>query len=299
MLRILVATDGSEPAVAAVRAAASLAIPGSVMRAVSVVTGDYGPVAGALEGADPSAPHEHALREARELTGMRNLQLDLRRGDAAAGIVAAAVEFGTDLVVTGSRSYGPLATVLLGSTSVAVVDRAPCPVLVVRTPVLEPILLATDGSDPALTAESVLHWWPRHACDAVTVLAVRPHRGLPGLHLGSIAGAPSRDVVPADAAAEAADRLLLWGVPSRAVTTEGDAGPRIVATAASLGVGLIVVGTHGRTGVRRVLLGSVARSVLTHAECSVLIVRPTPAWLTADARERLLAGRTVTTAPAG
>jgi nucleotide-binding universal stress UspA family protein len=297
MLRILVATDGSGPAMLAVHAAAGVVVPGSVVRAVSVVASGHSPVTGTLEGSEASARCEAALHAARELTGLRGLQLDLRRGDPAHEIVAAAEEFGAHLIVTGSRSFGPLATVLLGSVSAAVVDHAPCPVLVVRSPSLEPILLATDGSDPALLAEGVLHWWPRRSLEPVTVLSVRSRRGLTSPGPALVSPAPSVETVPYDAASRAAERLLLWGVPSRAVTTEGDAGARIVATAGSLGAGLIVVGTHGRTGVRRVLLGSVARSVLTHADCSVLVVRSTPAWLPANDAERALAGGQV--APVG
>jgi nucleotide-binding universal stress UspA family protein len=47
----------------------------------------------------------------------------------------------------------------------------------------------------------------------------------------------------------------------------------IVDAARSAGAGLIVMGSHGRTGVRRLLLGSVAEQVLRHAPCPVVIVR--------------------------
>lgn len=274
MTRILIATDGSESAALAVRVASGLAVPGSVLRAVSVVDSAFRPIAGPLEGIDAAARHEAALREARTLTAARDLQLDLRRGDAATEIVRAADDFGADLVVTGSRSFGPLATVLLGSVSAAVVDHAPCPVLVARTPSLEPILLATDGSDAAFLAELALHWWPRRAPDPVTVLSV-PQRRQPAINRTGLPP-PVFDpqAVPEGAAEQAAARLLMWGVPARAVSSEGNPGQRIVATATAVGAGLVVVGTHGRTGMRRVLLGSVARSVLTHASCSVLVARP-------------------------
>jgi nucleotide-binding universal stress UspA family protein len=54
---------------------------------------------------------------------------------------------------------------------------------------------------------------------------------------------------------------------------DGDAATEILAAANASKANLIVVGTHGRTGLRRILLGSVARNVLQHAGCSVLIVR--------------------------
>jgi nucleotide-binding universal stress UspA family protein len=55
--------------------------------------------------------------------------------------------------------------------------------------------------------------------------------------------------------------------------TRGAAGPALVAAALELHAELIVVGTVGRTGIRRLLLGSVAEMVVSHAPCSVLVVR--------------------------
>jgi nucleotide-binding universal stress UspA family protein len=54
---------------------------------------------------------------------------------------------------------------------------------------------------------------------------------------------------------------------------EGSAASAIVACAEELGAGLVVVGTHGRTGLARLTLGSVAERVIRGAGCSVLAVR--------------------------
>lgn len=53
----------------------------------------------------------------------------------------------------------------------------------------------------------------------------------------------------------------------------GDARDIIVNTALEVGADLIIMGTHGRRGLRRALLGSVAESVLRHAPCPVLAIR--------------------------
>lgn len=60
----------------------------------------------------------------------------------------------------------------------------------------------------------------------------------------------------------------------------GDPGREIVQLASDLSANLIVVGTHGRTGVMKLLLGSVAQNVLTNARCPVLVVKPQglPTW---------------------
>lgn len=59
-------------------------------------------------------------------------------------------------------------------------------------------------------------------------------------------------------------------VPTHFLTAEGDPAPTIVAAAKERGCDLIVVGSHGRRGLRRLLLGSVAEHVLRDAPCPVL-----------------------------
>lgn len=54
---------------------------------------------------------------------------------------------------------------------------------------------------------------------------------------------------------------------------EGDAADQIVRYAAEIGMDLIVMGTHGRTGTDRLLMGSVAEQVLRDAPCSVMVVK--------------------------
>ena len=54
---------------------------------------------------------------------------------------------------------------------------------------------------------------------------------------------------------------------------EGRVAPEIVALAEEIGAGLIVMGSRGRGGIRRALMGSVSDSVVRHAHCPVLVVR--------------------------
>jgi nucleotide-binding universal stress UspA family protein len=71
-------------------------------------------------------------------------------------------------------------------------------------------------------------------------------------------------------------RLRRAGLEADAEVREGDPAHEIVLSARHHGAGLVVVGTRGQTGLRRLILGSVARKVLLHAPCSVLIVRGGP-----------------------
>ena len=63
------------------------------------------------------------------------------------------------------------------------------------------------------------------------------------------------------------------GVEAEAYVETGDAARAIVDTAEKVKAELVVIGTHGRTGLRRLLLGSVAEKVVRGAPCSVLVVR--------------------------
>jgi nucleotide-binding universal stress UspA family protein len=83
-----------------------------------------------------------------------------------------------------------------------------------------------------------------------------------------------------DLAVEMVALLQAAGLTAEADRREGDAATEILAAADAFKADMILMGTHGRTGLTRLVLGSVARNVLQHATCSVLIVRegasPTP-----------------------
>jgi nucleotide-binding universal stress UspA family protein len=62
-------------------------------------------------------------------------------------------------------------------------------------------------------------------------------------------------------------------IPVHHVFLEGDPATEIVRYAVDAGMDLIVMGTHGRTGLERLLMGSVAEKVMRDAPCSVLVVK--------------------------
>lgn len=73
--------------------------------------------------------------------------------------------------------------------------------------------------------------------------------------------------------ARAADAVKAADVSVETAVREGDPRSAIVDEAGEWGADLIVVGSHGRTGVKRWLLGSVAGAIVSHAPCSVEVVR--------------------------
>jgi nucleotide-binding universal stress UspA family protein len=137
----------------------------------------------------------------------------------------------------------------------------------------ETILFATDGSAASEPASE-------QAIDLACQLGARllVVSVVPGAHGPSGASGPGKDegdsrdslaaraqmIVQRAKAAGANSTFLIW---------EGDAGEAIVAAADSENADMIVVGSHGRSGVSRFLIGSVSDYVVRHAHCPVMVVR--------------------------
>lgn len=142
-------------------------------------------------------------------------------------------------------------------------------------PSIRHIAIATDFSHDANHAVTVAAELAR-GLDArltlVHVVQMPSHAFFSGGHF-----APSPELA-ADIRADAARwlraaRERLAGVDVDTVCLEGDAAALIVGWAAERAPDLIVLGTHGRRGVRRLVLGSVAERVLRDVTCPVLIAR--------------------------
>jgi len=298
-MRILLATDGSRAADQARDLVAALPLrEGGRVRIVSVAPTradllgvpwvvDVQPDADDLED-EMLRVHREALDTAeREISSAHadlGIEPILVRGRAASAIVEEARSMPADLIVVGHRGHGRWESMLLGSVSSEVVDHAPCPVLVARDERLGPILFADDGSPSARLAEAVLTSWPLFAGLPVTVLTVaEAHPGASTLTPLIFPEAMAQYVESTHEAERsrraeneaAAARLRAEGFAVTALIRQGDPAHEIVSEARAREAGLIVVGTRGQTGVKRLILGSVARNVLLHAPCSVLIVRPT------------------------
>ena len=191
-----------------------------------------------------------------------------------------------DLIIVGNRGRGGIRTMLLGSVSAEVVDSAPCPVLVARGTQLRRILLANDGSQLARAAQETLAAWPVLADVPVEVMSVAHGHHPWEESITSSSKEPWPATPPtvesaaetehAEIARRSAERLGGCGREVSWSVGAGDPARVLVEEAEAKGIDLIVLGTHGRTGLDRLMLGSVARNVLTHAHCSVLIVPPLP-----------------------
>lgn len=283
--KVLLATDGSERARVALDLAASLAwAEGTSIEVLEVEE----PLMPGIEVPPESlAALERDAREqiAEDLAKAKSrlhgpVETASRRGRAASEIVREAERTGSDLIVMGSRGRGPLATMLLGSVAAEVVDRAPCPVLVARLPVARKIVVADDGSAPAAAAVKLAATWPIfHGLPAFAV-SVAPVFAITGVGPIKHEDAQQSYAEGVDAlrgihgliADDATKKLTDAGVPTEPDVRFGDPADEIIGAAFEHEADLIVMGSRGQTGFERLVLGSVARNVLTHAPQSVLIV---------------------------
>lgn len=204
------------------------------------------------------------------------------------GLSAAARLVGASLVVVGTHGRTGLRWIFLGSVAQRVVRGCDADVLVVRREHLDGyrrILVATDFSDNAdRLLERAVALAPRGA--RIDVLHVADAGDMLGdAWLSSGAGAALWDALVNDLRARGEALASRHARPDLEIAFHLAAerpAPAIIAWLETHGHDLAVLGTHGRKGLRRALLGSVAEAVVRHAPCSVLVVHQGGAPATTD-----------------
>ena len=208
---------------------------------------------------------------------------EVHRGAPYRVLVESARKTGAGLIVVGATGSGPFAAELLGSTADRVLRKAFCPVLVVRGElqvppgrVLAPVDLSTLSGDVfhcglhllgPLAGTGQVQVRVVHALSFLDALAVRQRTG----------GMPLEEIERL--AAEELRRFLLENRPEahfrlEAEVLPGEAREEILRDLEEHPVDLLVLGTHGRGGLDRLVLGSVASTVTRKAPCSVLVISP-------------------------
>ncbi|MEN3534298.1 universal stress protein [Microbispora sp. ZYX-F-249] len=277
---IIVGTDGSPAATAAVRwAADDAARRGCPLRFVSVVDHwAYGIPKFPVSGGDPLTSHaERALSAAEAVARERQPDVKIST-EIIEGIPARvlrdkageAVE-----IVLGSRGLGGFAGIVVGSVSTHVAGHAPCPVVVVRpgwSGGRGEIVVGVDDSpecEPALAYAFEQARAHGDALRAVHAWQLPAHPLAPEItyDVEEVREAHRRVIreKPADPRGRCPE------VPVREELVYGHPVDALVQ--AARGAGLLVVGSRGRGALGSAMLGSVSRGVLHHAECPVAVVR--------------------------
>jgi nucleotide-binding universal stress UspA family protein len=235
----------------------------------------------------------YALEEIAQKTGARlqalvaspelarlQVEYEVRRGKPFVELIIAGRAWLTDLIVVGgaSRTEEPF----LGSTSERILRKALVPVMVAKKPLsseAKTFLVPTDFSSCAgKAAEEGLMLAKSFSGRVVFfhVLDLYPSYTIAYAHeLGVSVPMPP----PSPEEIEPEWEAFLSGLPLEKVdwekcTEEGPAATAIVRQAEQGQADLIVMGTHGRSGLPHMLLGSVAEKVVRTASCPVLTIRP-------------------------
>jgi nucleotide-binding universal stress UspA family protein len=290
-MKILVGVDLGDPALEALRQARTLAHgTGASVAACHVLPAVHDLSAlfpqWSLDGladatADDASARSAVIEHVRNRLGLELTEVFVEHGSAYAAIVRRAESEAADLVVVGSHARSGLARVVLGSVAERVAQHAHCSVLVARASTKAGVVLAaTDLSDQSLLAVAAgAAAAKRSGAKLVVVSAFEWTEPVSTAAAGLIGALPAvppaalREQVKQGLQATLEQVMLRVGAVGEARVLDGAPAPAIVAAIDELGAELVVVGSHGRTGLARLALGSVAQDVIRDAHCSVLLVR--------------------------
>jgi nucleotide-binding universal stress UspA family protein len=279
--RIVVAVDGSESSLHALRQTFPVArAEKSTIRVIAVVppyegdlrlVGVRGHVADLLR-----EPYEVALAEAAQIAEAVGFPVKtvLADGEPHERIVDVAEANGADLIIMGVRGRNPTDRILMGSMVSRVVGYGRTHVLVCphdSQMSLDRLLVAVDGSDSAATALQVAFDFHREYGSELHVLAVAD---VPS-HLYGVSPAAAGELIDKARGhlATAEQKAQQESVVAHFSVQEGEPPEVILQNAEKKNTGLIVIGSHGRTSLARLLMGSVTERVIAGARCPVLVAR--------------------------
>jgi nucleotide-binding universal stress UspA family protein len=221
----------------------------------------------------------NTIAAAPELAGL-TVQTVVEIGSPAEGIPAQAQREGADLIVMTSHSRTGIVRFALGSVAQTVAREAQMPVLIIRADHPDAlditrhrpltILVPLDGGGLAEAAIEPAAQFAKALLGAIYLVRVLP--------------AGHNDVVHAITAQEAYAYLTVWhdrlerqGITVHRALAYGDPAEQIIAKAQEVHADLVAIATHGRTGLARLMEGSIAETVLHRTSLPTLVVHPVAA----------------------
>lgn len=278
--KILVATDGSEFSEGAVREAINVARTcGGELHCVSVMETYFTHYPDFLNLA--STAIEERQKEIRELlddikkrASGSNVSCDgvmLQGEETYRAIIEEAEKIQAGLIIAGRHGRKGLMRLLMGSVTARVIGHSPCKVLVVPREAeirWENVVIATDGSRYSkAAAEETIRLMKQccAGCQLHAISVVRPDA--PEALVRESENALREVKSAAEKENITVDSLLIDNRPQESVHES------IVRYAEGKAADFIVMGSHGRTGIQRLLMGSVTDRVIGHAGCAVLVVK--------------------------
>ncbi len=179
------------------------------------------------------------------------------------------------LIVMGRKGTSGIEKMLVGNTTARVIGSSTKDVLIVPehgSIGWRKILIATDGSPYSThAARKAIELAEAYGSEVIIISVV----DVPAEFYGEAPDVVDKLIDDAKKyAGELKDLALKAGLSASAVVLEGDSHTAITETAEKEDIHLIVMGSHGRTGIKKLLMGSVTAKVIGYAPCPVLIVKP-------------------------
>ncbi len=265
--KLLLSTDGSEFSEGAIREAINLAKTcSSRLFAVSVVevNPEFEALAPQLVEKVEKETRQH-LESVKSMAAGEGVECEIiaHQGEEPYKyIVEEAAKNRVDMIIMGRRGRSGLKRLMLGSVAAKVIGHAPCNVLIAPRAarvVCKNILIATDGS--------------RYS-DAASMQSIGIAKRLgSSLFAVSVAHSDAELQETRDNVNRVKELAGREGIKVETLTPTGRPYEAIVDAARQMNADLIVVGSHGRTGIERLLMGSVTERVIGHADCAVLVVK--------------------------
>lgn len=284
--RLLLATDGSQFSEGAIREAIRLAKRcSSKLSVLSVIetNPEYETIAPQLlEKAEKSAQeHLGFVKAQAKKEGVDCTTSILEGEDSFKYISNEATKNNISMVIMGRQGKTGLRRLVMGSTTARVIGHAPCNVLVVPSAArveFKNILVATDGSRYAKAAASEAIGIAKKNNSKLIVLAVVPSESMQPMDI--VHSQMARDVIAEKEMKEAEknaktvkEAAQKEGVAVEAFIMGGKPSDAIVQTAKEKNVDVILLGSHGKSGIDKLLMGSVAERVIVLSSCAVLVVK--------------------------
>ncbi|MEW6657617.1 MAG: universal stress protein [Thermodesulfobacteriota bacterium] len=260
--KLMVCTDGSPSGQNAVAVTLELAQAcGSLVHVVQVLE-----VGSEYQAAAEVQKNMEAIKDAAAKLGVGMQPVVLQGPVTHAAILSAAAKISPDLVIMGRRGKTALDRILMGSVTAQVIGHSPGNVMVVprgAAVCFQRLLVALDGSPSSERAWKLGLAMAKQARSQLLGVAVAPKKGdileaqaiiqkmltaakQSGISLKYVKGISPRGVVP------------VIGIVQQAINHEVD---------------LIIMGSHGRTGLKKLLMGSTTEKVIGNAPCPVLVVK--------------------------
>jgi len=264
---LLVATDGSEFSKNVVQEALNLAkICSSKLIAISVVQTNPEFEAGVpqvIEKAEKEAiKHLESVKSQAAEEDVACETIASLSDDPYPEIVDHASLNKVDMIIMGTHGRKGVKRLIMGSVAAKVIGHAHCNVLVLPLNAkfeCKNILIATDGSQYSTAAASEAIGMAKRCGSKLFVISV---------------ASSEVDMTSAeDNAKKVVDTAKKEVIETASIITRGEPYEAIVETTKQKGADLIVMGSHGRTGLKRLFIGSVTERVIGHSEAAVLVVK--------------------------